>query len=326
MHASLRAFLSGLIDYAGLFPPARLPLEQALGRYADYRASHDAWMLGRFVCPAGRLDDLAELLPGPFTRGRSLALALLVGNGETAGDFRAGLGEDLQALGTFLAAHGERVRVEVLEARLPAAVADGGPAAVAELVRAAGDLAQAAVRAAMKTFYEVAPGPGWRERVEAVLGGLARLAPAGAGRRGARPAGFKLRCGGQEPTAVPLPEQVAFVITQCRDHGIPLKATAGLHHPLRRFDPALQARAHGFVNVFGAAVLAHARWLGEGEVRHIVEDEDQAHFVFDDQRFGWRDFQATTAEVKSARDESATSFGSCSFDEPRADLRALGWM
>jgi hypothetical protein len=48
-----RALLAGLWDYAGLFPPAELPLEDALAEWQRIRASDDAWMLNRFVAPAG---------------------------------------------------------------------------------------------------------------------------------------------------------------------------------------------------------------------------------------------------------------------------------
>ena len=46
---SLRALLTGVIDYAGLFPPAKLPMDQALSNYLRYRDGPDAWMLGNFV-------------------------------------------------------------------------------------------------------------------------------------------------------------------------------------------------------------------------------------------------------------------------------------
>src|SRR5688500_1293567 len=49
---SLRALLDGLIDYAGLFPPATLDMQAAVARYARYRAGERAWMLGRFVVPS----------------------------------------------------------------------------------------------------------------------------------------------------------------------------------------------------------------------------------------------------------------------------------
>ena len=62
MDDALRAFLTGLIDYAGLFPPAKLDMPTALAHYLKYRDHPDHWMLGRFICPASRLTELADLL------------------------------------------------------------------------------------------------------------------------------------------------------------------------------------------------------------------------------------------------------------------------
>jgi hypothetical protein len=52
------ALLSGLIDHAPLFPPASLPLDEALEDHRRALASPHSWMVARFVCPASRLADL----------------------------------------------------------------------------------------------------------------------------------------------------------------------------------------------------------------------------------------------------------------------------
>jgi hypothetical protein len=52
------ALLGDLIDHAPLFPPASLPLEEALDDHRRARASEQAWMVRRFVAPASRLGDL----------------------------------------------------------------------------------------------------------------------------------------------------------------------------------------------------------------------------------------------------------------------------
>jgi len=55
----------------------------------------------------------------------------------------------------------------------------------------------------------------------------------------------------------------------------------------------------------------------------MLEDEDPQSFVFDGDTFSWRDWKISAESIQSRR-ELVTSFGSCSFDEPREDLRALG--
>ena len=53
-----RALLSGLIDHAPLFPPASLPLDEALEDHRRALESPHSWIVGRFVCPASRLPEL----------------------------------------------------------------------------------------------------------------------------------------------------------------------------------------------------------------------------------------------------------------------------
>jgi hypothetical protein len=298
MNASLRALLSGVIDYAGLFPPAQLPLAQAVRNDAAYRASPNAWMLGRFVCPAARLKDLAAAPP----------LSVVGRGGATANDFPAGLRKD-------------REDVLALRQRLPAA------AVGCYEVRLSNELlhpergrdlrsALAGLDGQGAAFYEAEYGPGWTASVSALVPALTESS--------GQQTGLKIRCGGATAAAVPSVADVAFALATCRKAGVPVKFTAGLHHPLRHSDATLGTKTHGFLNVFVAGVLGHARGLDEEALWPILEDEDPAHFRFDVAGLSWRDLHATTDEVAAARQRAVTSFGSCSFDEPREDLRTLG--
>jgi hypothetical protein len=53
-----RALLGRLFDHAPLFPPASLPMPEALGEDRRARRSVHSWLLGRFVCPAAKLAEL----------------------------------------------------------------------------------------------------------------------------------------------------------------------------------------------------------------------------------------------------------------------------
>src|SRR5262249_31795117 len=55
--ASLRALLTGLVDYAGLFPPAKLDMARAVAKYAQHRAGPHAYAISRFICPVSRLGE-----------------------------------------------------------------------------------------------------------------------------------------------------------------------------------------------------------------------------------------------------------------------------
>jgi hypothetical protein len=311
MFASLRALLTGLIDYAGLFPPAKLPLEPAVRNYAAYRQSADAWMLGRFICPAAQLAELAPFVDELFQAGPPLAISALGRGGNTLAEYLTGLGADFADVQAFRKRHGKQVGVDVLEVRLPSNVGLEKPAH--PLWFAGND---AAFRTARLTLFCELPPP---LPVYLVLRQLGQAADN-------RPIGFKLRCGGLEASAFPSVEQVANALSCSLKAGVRFKATAGLHHPFPRFDPDIGARMHGFINLIAAGILAHVRGAGPERIQAILEDEDPAHFVCTDSGLRWNDLHATTEEVIAARRDAVLSFGSCSFDEPRDDLRALGWL
>jgi hypothetical protein len=81
---------------------------------------------------------------------------------------------------------------------------------------------------------------------------------------------------------------------------------------------------HGFLNVFGAGILAHAHTLDEKFVHKILEAESARGFSFEGPSFACKGISVDHAQIEDARRSAVTSFGSCSFDEPREDLRALG--
>ncbi|HXJ42610.1 MAG TPA: hypothetical protein VNH18_25240, partial [Bryobacteraceae bacterium] len=124
-------------------------------------------------------------------------------------------------------------------------------------------------------------------------------------------------CYAKVRTATLPPEELAKFLTNAAARRIPFKATAGLHHPIRFHD------MHGFLNVFVAATFA---WRGMDQVSlvQLLRESDPKGFDFQHDRLQWRDWCVSTAEVEDARRDFAHSFGSCSFEEPVNDLRALG--
>jgi hypothetical protein len=300
--SALRAFLGELIDDAGLYPPAALPLSEALAANERGAAGPEYWMLGRFVVPAAQVGALARLLddsPDP------LECSVVVDAAHAAAEFA-----DLARLE---AERGDRIAVEALEARLtgaPGSTPKERIAALAEAVDAAGWDRRPAL------FIELTP----EEDLEATFDAVRS-------QRMLRDLDVcaKLRCGGTTAAAVPEPGAVARFIAAARDAGVPFKATAGLHHPFRHYDKALGGAMHGFINVIGAAVLAaSSERPDEATLCAIVADEDAANFKLDDEWFGWRERRADREAIGGARMRLIRSYGSCSFSEPVDDLRAAG--
>jgi hypothetical protein len=62
-HDARRVLLGGLIDHAALFPPASLPMPEAIEADREARATEHAWILDRFICPASKLGELPREAP-----------------------------------------------------------------------------------------------------------------------------------------------------------------------------------------------------------------------------------------------------------------------
>ena len=139
-------------------------------------------------------------------------------------------------------------------------------------------------------------------------------------------AGAKVRTGGVTADLYPTTANLARFIARCADANVPFKATAGMHHPLRHLSEAVKADEFGFLNVFIAACLALTDELDEAAIAKILEERDAAAFVFTGESASWRDRTLEADSIEDVRAEFAIAFGSCSFDEPREYLHALGLM
>lgn len=286
--ATVHAMMREAIDYAGLFPPAALGMDDAVRNYAAYRRGPHAWMLGRFVLPVARLEELAAAsATAPVADGAAWPLSVIA---------RAA---DASALAAFNARYGRRLHIDTVEAP---PVAEAGVAALAALSPTY------AVYAEVDITRDPAP----------VIAELAR--------HGLR---AKVRTGGVKAEAIPSPGDVARFIAACHAARVPFKATAGLHHAWRAVYPltyapdAPRGTMFGFANVLladaaatgGAAADELAAILAAAEGDFALED---AGAVLPSGR------AVPAALIEATRAGGLQSFGSCSFDEPVAELTERG--
>jgi hypothetical protein len=307
-----RAFLEGLIDYAGLFPPASLGMVEAVAGYRAARSGPRHWMVDRFIVPASRLEELATQLVRVATADEPQWRISVILDGvadrwieEVATDIdRArSFGTELEPLATLVMA----------ELKIPPRLAGDAvlAAEAGEVARAVARLGPAMPMFEVPTYDDDALAP--------TLGALADARQ----ERGIV-LGAKIRCGGLVAEAFPSPKTVSRFILGCRDLDLPFKATAGLHHPFRHEDPATGFTHHGFINVITAAVLARALGLEADDVTDILNEHDPDAFTVSDTDVRWRSQAATPEQVADARSQFSMGYGSCSFDEPTADLEHLG--
>jgi hypothetical protein len=294
---SVDTLVSGLVDYAGLFPPASLDLATAARNYGSYRTDEHWRLLGRFILPAVQLDEFHGAATKALPRRRTdepWRLSVLAGQDVAA---------DLARITSFNNAYAKspsgRAIVDAVE---------GKAATVAEIEA----LATVTPRT-FELFVEIPIDPD-----PAPL--LAALA-----RRGAR---AKVRTGGVTPDAIPAAALLARFMAGAVRARVAFKATAGLHHPVRAMHPLTyeadspRAVMHGFFNVFLAAAFL-GTGATEAEAVEVLEEMDPVAFRFAPGGVRWRDRHLTTTDLRTTRDQIARAFGSCSFREPVDDLRAL---
>jgi len=300
--ASLHALLARSIDYAGMFPPCNLALEPALQNHAKYIHESDAWMLSNFIVPVGQFAAMSGAL-AQFDRRHPLRVSALGPKTETVAAFRPALQEAMEAIRRFSAEHVGVVSIDQFEMLLPGNV----------------DLATLAEAAAM--FTEIKMHVFWEAPADSVEQAVALLAQHNS-QKNTRLFGYKLRTGGVTADAFPSAAQIARALVAMARDRVPIKFTAGLHHPVRQFRNEVKTKMHGFLNVLGAGVLGAEHNWDEGQISRMLEDENADSFSFDETIFAWREWEIATDRIH-ARRKLITSFGSCSFDEPRDDLRVL---
>jgi hypothetical protein len=287
--ATLRTLLAGLIDYAGLFPPAALDMTGAVTEYAAHRTTAESWMLGRFIVPVSRLEE--------FTAARS---AVPAGPWLLSVLPSADLSGSLNAIEVFNSSLATDARIDTIEMRLDRA--DEIEAALA------------LIPPDLMAYVEIPIGADVEARLEAVARGEGRA---------------KVRTGGVTAEAFPTSQMLARFIGACAAVGVPFKATAGLHHPLRgeyrlTYEPGSpNGTMFGFLNVFLAAGYARAG-LEPAYIARLLEERDARSLTFTDDAVTWRGATLSASALTGLRHHVALAFGSCSFSEPVDDLRHIG--
>ena len=286
--SSLRAFLNGIIDYAGLFPPASQDMNSAVSEYAKHREGRDSDLLGRFVVPVAKLTEFKDALEShaPAQPWKVSAIA-----GEHPALTRTAI--DLFNDSTSFAS------CDSIE--MPVGSYD-------DIVQAT-----ATFRDDFALFLEVSP----HADPISLLREIAQTS-----------ASAKLRTGGVIESAIPSPEQVLRFMGVCVDEGVPFKATAGLHHAIRGRYPLTYEKSapigtmFGYLNIFLAAAFC-ASGASESAVLGILEETDADAFRVDDRGVWWLDHVVVHEQLAIVRETVASSFGSCSFTEPVTEARKL---
>ena len=281
-----RSPMDGVIDYAGLFPPAALPMAAALDEYAAAARGADAHMLGRFVVTAAHLPELAGLLHTRAGLPTPLPLSVIVRDRSI---------DDYQAVTTFDASPvAQRAPITSLEAR------PSSPEGIAWLAHTYG--------VARDLYVEIDLTADLGPWLDAIA------------RHGLR---AKVRTGGLTPEAFPAPEVLLQALEAFVTRRLPFKATAGLHHAVRGTYPltyapdSARATMYGYLNVLLATAALHAGRPRAQALALLLQPEG---LVVGADGATWGLLHLSPAVMAATRRDGFTSFGSCSFREPAGEF------
>jgi hypothetical protein len=292
--ASVRALLTEIIDYAGLFPPAQLTMQKAVANYAAYKNNRYKWMLGRFVVPVERLEEFAASAKNFFLAGGEVWRLSVLASED--------IYQTVRLIEDFNQEYATQTICDALEVK-------------AETSYQIREISNAIPQRGLETYFEIPIGESLAELVStlAIFGHRA-----------------KIRTGGVSETAFPPVEQIAKFMRVCLAANVPFKATAGLHHPLRSVKPltyepnAPEGTMNGFLNVFLAAAFLRQGYQPR-LIHDLLKDKRADDFLFDDNGVLWRqEHFINSVQIENARIRAAISFGSCSFVEPVEDLQEIG--
>ncbi len=292
----LKTLLSNAIDYAGLFPPASLDMRPAVENYGAYLQSEYSWMLGRFIIPVSRLQEFENIHQDALQQSdqRPWGLSALIG---------PNVSEDVS---------------RVLEFNRKHSPASGTPRAIIDMleVKAANTgeiIRNGFLSKTFATYFEIPIDTDPEPLVKAIgqVNGRA-----------------KVRTGGIAESLFPTSANLIRFMSACVKAGVPFKATAGLHHPIRALyrltydtDSKL-GMMYGFLNLLLTAAFI-SKGLKEEEAVRLLEEQDPDTFHFEEDGVAWKEHRLSLEATRSARERIAISIGSCSFMEPVDDLKRL---
>lgn len=280
------ARLEGLIDYAGLYPPAGLDMHSAVRNYLEYSRSGHRRALGRFVVNLEQFPYLWDAA-GDYVRG--MRLSVIATPAADWDDLHRLLDKGYKIDAVEIKAADRASDVERLAAQVPAGVTQYFEMpvcnALAQMLDAV-EAANARVKLRMGgTAVEAFPSP------KAVAQMLAELAA----------------------------RRLIFKATAGLHHAVRGR------YPLTYDADSPTAVMHGFMNLACAAAVLHFGGEAE-DAREVLEEEWPGAFQVTPEAIAWQQDSWNADELREVRQKFFAGFGSCSFEEPMREMEELRWL
>ncbi len=308
-YSARTALLGNLIDYAGTFPPAALPLEKAMAEACAFRkTARHPWLMARIVIT---LADLKKLSPKNWfeagSNGAPLPITVIGSPIERFSDLARTAGFEMRELRHFNERFMESSQRQTVSAYETKLAEDCPLEATGETLHEAATACLQGGSLGMDLYFEIPLSGDWQMRIATATRALSEW---GEDRRSTIGSpGIKIRTGGKTP---PSPEQLAETLAAILAHGLKFKATQGLHHALTR------GSEFGFVNLFAALAFAQGLGLetfGPTEIRGCLLETQSSKLKLD-KVLEWNGFVLEPEAIEGARRQYGGTFGSCSIAEP----------
>jgi hypothetical protein len=268
-------------------------MQRSVERYADHLRGPYGWMLGRFIAPCQRLDELSEV-----TRPRSnLTFGPRSLDAVSSGDLEMAL----SAIDRFNRPHETASDKEARVARIDGLEIQVD--SVGEVHRIAGH-----VLSSLRIWFAITPGPDFEEMLSAAI----RMGNSAI-----------LHLDGHTEAAPPDTAAIAaFLLSSLR---------TGVFCKIRHRTGDGSRPRPGLTNlVLGAAVARDLvmRFRPDREivdtVARLLDDTDPHQFLWQDDGVTWRELRVTSHAIDTARRWFARRAGPSSFDAAVSELHAFG--
>lgn len=303
MTKALENGLKSIIDYAGVFPPARLPLENAVLEFAGFDRTKSL-LVNRFVVPSGSLSRLSSFLNGMPKSEMQISLSVTGKGGLTLDEWETNLEVDAKAMTEFENSCG-LAQIDSFEIKIPA---------LSSLETCINDLSGFDH---IDRFIEIPwcdpdGEPRYLDAIESA-----------ADMRENEEFFLKARTGGEMATSYPSPEELGEWIHRCVQLDVPFKLTAGLHEPITHINKDSSSQyQYGFLNVLFSVGLALKEDLLVDELLLVLRETSSNEFNCTGEKWVYRDMTLDFDDILASR-ELFLGFGSCSVDEPVAGLKKM---
>ena len=307
---SLNIFMHERLDYAGLYPPTNLTLQESLNNFSNYYFHKQKDWLGNFILPVNKIDETILILTEQNTfqkLNNKACFSIIISNCENISDYSNILENDILLIKKLIRQFENKIIVNSIEFFPPKEIFKSNNSnKIIDILNVLLDKFSS-IESINQLFCEIPFIDNMDQYIEKISNFNNNYSNKFA---------VKLRTGGVTPAQIPPASQIAKAIRICAEHKVPVKATAGLHVPVPNDNRHVGARLHGFLNIFSCFLLCYENLMSIENMEKIILEYSYSNFKFTENGFRIEDHFISNEKMTELRKSFIKSFGTCSFIEP----------